>query len=81
MIGMDALALLGRCHAISPAAPEYLEHFNAHEERVMYDVIIVGARCAGSSLGRLLARRGYRILLVDRDPFPSDMPMSAHFVH
>jgi 2-polyprenyl-6-methoxyphenol hydroxylase-like FAD-dependent oxidoreductase len=47
----------------------------------MYDVIIVGARCAGSSLGLLLARRGYRILLVDRDTFPSDMPMSSHFVH
>ena len=47
----------------------------------MYDVIIVGARCAGSALGLLLARRGYRILLVDRDTFPSDMPMSAHFVH
>jgi 2-polyprenyl-6-methoxyphenol hydroxylase-like FAD-dependent oxidoreductase len=47
----------------------------------MYDVMIVGARCAGSALGLLLARRGYRILLVDRDTFPSDMPMSAHFVH
>jgi 2-polyprenyl-6-methoxyphenol hydroxylase-like FAD-dependent oxidoreductase len=47
----------------------------------MYDAIIVGARCAGSALGLLLARRGYRILLVDRDTFPSDMPMSSHFVH
>ncbi len=47
----------------------------------MYDTIIVGARCAGSALGLLLARRGYRVLLVDRDTFPSDMPMSSHFVH
>ena len=47
----------------------------------MYDAIIVGARCAGSALGLLLARRGYRVLLVDRDTFPSDMPMSSHFVH
>jgi hypothetical protein len=31
----------------------------------------------GSALGMLLARRGYRILLVDRDAFPSDMPMST----
>jgi 2-polyprenyl-6-methoxyphenol hydroxylase-like FAD-dependent oxidoreductase len=47
----------------------------------MYDVIIIGARCAGSALGLLLARRGYRVLLVDRATFPSDMPMSSHFVH
>jgi flavin-dependent dehydrogenase len=46
----------------------------------MYDAIIVGARCAGSALGLLLAHRGYRVLLVDRDTFPSDMPMSSHFV-
>ncbi|WP_242418710.1 hypothetical protein, partial [Frankia sp. CpI1-P] len=27
----------------------------------MYDVIIVGARCAGSPLAMLLARRGHRV--------------------
>lgn len=47
----------------------------------MYDAIIVGARCAGSALGLLLGRRGYRVLLIDRVTFPSDMPMSSHFVH
>jgi 2-polyprenyl-6-methoxyphenol hydroxylase-like FAD-dependent oxidoreductase len=47
----------------------------------MYDAIIVGARCAGSALGMLLARKGYRALLVDRDTFPSDMPMSTQFIH
>ena len=47
----------------------------------MYDTIIVGAQCAGSALGLLLARRGYRVLLIDRDTFPSEMPMSSHFVH
>lgn len=47
----------------------------------MYDAIIVGARCAGSALGLLLARRGYQVLAVDRDTFPSDMPMSTHLVH
>lgn len=46
----------------------------------MYDAIIVGARCAGSATGMLLARRGYRVLLVDRVRFPSDT-MSTHFVH
>lgn len=47
----------------------------------MYDVIIVGARCAGSALALLLARRDRRVLLVDRDTFPSDMSMSTHLIH
>jgi flavin-dependent dehydrogenase len=38
----------------------------------MYDVIVVGARCAGSPTAMLLARKGYRVLLVDRASFPSD---------
>ncbi len=42
-----------------------------------YDVIVVGARCAGSPLAMLLARKGYRVLLVDRDRFPSDT-VSSH---
>lgn len=44
-----------------------------------YDVIVVGARCAGSPTAMLLARRGYRVLLVDRMRFPSDM-VSSHFI-
>jgi 2-polyprenyl-6-methoxyphenol hydroxylase-like FAD-dependent oxidoreductase len=47
----------------------------------MYDAIIVGARCAGSTIAMLLARRGYRVLLIDRQTFPSDMTMSTHFIH
>ncbi len=46
----------------------------------MYDVIIVGARCAGSPLARLLARSGAKVLLVDRATFPSDIP-HGHFIH
>jgi 2-polyprenyl-6-methoxyphenol hydroxylase-like FAD-dependent oxidoreductase len=45
-----------------------------------YDAIIVGARCAGAPTAMLLARRGYRVLLVDRATFPSDT-MSTHIVH
>ena len=44
-----------------------------------YDVIIVGARVAGSSLAILLGRQGRRVLLVDRDRFPSDT-LSTHLV-
>jgi len=47
----------------------------------MYDAIIVGARCAGSPIAMLLARRGYKVLLLDRGTFPSDMPFSNHYVH
>ncbi len=37
-----------------------------------YDAIVVGARCAGSPTAMLLARKGYRVLLLDRATFPSD---------
>ncbi|HZO61109.1 MAG TPA: NAD(P)/FAD-dependent oxidoreductase [Solirubrobacterales bacterium] len=45
-----------------------------------YDAIVVGARCAGSPTAMLLARRGYRVLLLDKATFPSDT-MSTHLVH
>ncbi|OAI40429.1 hypothetical protein AYO38_01020 [bacterium SCGC AG-212-C10] len=45
----------------------------------MYDVIVVGARCAGSPTAMLLARAGHRVLLVDRMTFPSDK-LSTHYV-
>ena len=45
-----------------------------------YDAIVVGARCAGSPTAMLLARRGYRVLVVDRATFPSDT-ISTHLIH
>jgi flavin-dependent dehydrogenase len=45
-----------------------------------YDAIVVGARCAGSPTALLLARQGHKVLLVDRDRFPSDT-LSTHMVH
>ena len=45
----------------------------------MYDAIVVGARCAGSATALLLARKGYRVLLVDKAVFPSDT-ISGHFI-
>jgi flavin-dependent dehydrogenase len=47
----------------------------------VFDAIIVGARCAGSPAALLLARKGYKVLLVDRATFPSDMAFSTHFMH
>ena len=45
-----------------------------------YDVIVVGARCAGSPTAMLLARKDYRVLVVDRATFPSDT-LSTHILH
>jgi flavin-dependent dehydrogenase len=44
-----------------------------------FDVIIVGARVAGSAAAILLARDGRRVLLIDKDAFPSDR-LSTHIV-
>ncbi len=43
----------------------------------MYDIIVIGARCAGSPTAMLLAKRGYRVLIIDRAHFPSDT-LSTH---
>jgi 2-polyprenyl-6-methoxyphenol hydroxylase-like FAD-dependent oxidoreductase len=45
-----------------------------------FDAIVIGARCAGSPTAMLLARKSYRVLLVDRSTFPSDT-VSTHVVH
>jgi flavin-dependent dehydrogenase len=45
-----------------------------------FDAIVVGARCAGSPAAMLLARKGYRVLAVDRATFPSDT-LSTHILH
>lgn len=45
-----------------------------------FDVIVVGARCAGSPLAMLLARKGHRVLVVERASFPSDT-VSTHMIH
>ena len=46
----------------------------------MYDAIVVGARCAGSPTAMLLARKGWKVLLLDHSRFPSDT-LSTHLVH
>jgi menaquinone-9 beta-reductase len=42
-----------------------------------FDVIVVGARCAGAPLATMLARAGLRVCVVDKDRFPSDT-LSTH---
>ena len=42
-----------------------------------FDVVVVGARCAGSPLAALLAREGVSVALVEQATFPRDT-MSSH---
>ena len=46
----------------------------------MYDVAIVGARCAGSALALMLAREGLNVLVIDRTTFPSDTMSAISFI-
>lgn len=45
----------------------------------IYDAIIIGARCAGAPTAMLLARKGYKVLLLDKAEFPSDT-ISTHII-
>ncbi|GDY46751.1 hypothetical protein SANT12839_076330 [Streptomyces antimycoticus] len=47
----------------------------------MYDVIVVGARISGASTAMLLARAGYRVLLLDRAKFPGGKGAATNLVH
>lgn len=44
-----------------------------------YDVVVVGARCAGATLALGLARHGWDVQLLDRDQLVSE-PLSTHFL-
>lgn len=46
---------------------------------VDYDVVVIGARVAGAATAMLLARRGHRVLMVDRAPAGADTT-STHAV-
>ncbi|MFI6475167.1 NAD(P)/FAD-dependent oxidoreductase [Streptomyces sp. NPDC050516] len=46
----------------------------------MYDIIVIGARCAGSPTAMLFAQQGYRVLLLEKAHFPQDT-LSSHYIH
>ncbi|HEX2392774.1 MAG TPA: NAD(P)/FAD-dependent oxidoreductase [Solirubrobacterales bacterium] len=52
---------------------------NGLPPREQREAIVVGARCAGSTLALALARRGCDVLLIDRDTFPSETT-STHLI-
>src|SRR5918993_282774 len=45
--------------------------------RTKYDALVVGARCAGAATAMLMARRGLRVLAIDRGGYGADT-MSTH---
>src|SRR4051794_8728877 len=65
---------VGACHAACVRTEEEARMTN------QYDAIVIGARCAGSPTAMLLARMGYKVLVVDRATFPSDT-LSTHVLH
>ena len=42
-----------------------------------YDALVVGARCAGAATAMLLARKGWRVLVIDRGSYGTDT-ISTH---
>src|SRR5215207_1473532 len=61
------------CDAGHSSLHDDVQDYPALEATMAYDVIIVGARCAGASTAMLLARSGYRVVLIDRAKFPSEI--------
>lgn len=59
------------------SGPLHLWHVSGEKE---YDAVIVGARCAGSTLAITLADRGWDVLVVDRAHFPSET-VSTHLIY
>jgi menaquinone-9 beta-reductase len=49
--------------------------------RPRFDVVIVGARCAGATLATLLARAGASVALLEKDRLHSDQILSTHTIH
>jgi flavin-dependent dehydrogenase len=45
----------------------------------VYDVIVVGGRCAGAATALLLARKGIKVLVVDKARLPTDIP-HGHYI-
>lgn len=45
-----------------------------------YDVIIIGARCAGAPTAMVLASKGYRVLLLDRATFRATPSLRTLFI-
>ncbi|HEU4330531.1 MAG TPA: FAD-dependent monooxygenase [Lapillicoccus sp.] len=50
-----------------------------NSDDLTFDAVVVGARCAGSPVAIRLARAGWRVAVVDKSRFPSDV-LSTHVI-
>ena len=69
-----------RLHLVSklPAAiPPQSRRDEMGREMNRYDVVVVGARCAGAATAMLLAELGHDVVMVDKARLPSDT-LSTH---
>jgi 2-polyprenyl-6-methoxyphenol hydroxylase-like FAD-dependent oxidoreductase len=65
---------------ITVSRPLALQESSTHKPAAgTWDVIVVGARIAGAATAMRLSRLGHRVLLIDRNRFPSDT-LSTHLV-
>src|SRR5438270_393880 len=79
-VGLPLLVLGVVCIGIAVARSRVLPRWAGIGMAVGIVVFaVIGARCAGSPTAMLLARRGLKVLLVDRATFPSDA-LSTHFI-
>jgi flavin-dependent dehydrogenase len=46
-------------------------------DRATYDALVIGARCAGAATAMLMARSGFRVLMIDRGDYGTDT-LSTH---
>jgi flavin-dependent dehydrogenase len=47
----------------------------------VYDVVIVGGRCAGAALATYLARDGASVVVLEADALGTDQVLSTHTIH
>ena len=66
-------------HTRAMTDSDALDGSASNESVPTFDAVVVGARCAGSSLAVRLARGGWRVAVVDRARFPSDT-VSTHVI-
>src|SRR5690606_37951458 len=75
------LRVLSIDHRRRPRRPSHpgCAHMTWHRLRssLDYDVVVVGARCAGAATAMLLARSGLSVLAIDRNRYGSDT-LSTH---
>jgi 2-polyprenyl-6-methoxyphenol hydroxylase-like FAD-dependent oxidoreductase len=76
----DGLKELRRKRRHTKKKPENNRVRVSGKEVCVFDAIVVGGRCAGAATALLLARKGYRVLIVDKARFPADIP-HGHFIH